>query len=382
MNQPSIFRNADGTFGVRKHVAVLSLSSFCNRATSLISEIVRGTVPLTHPHGRNEIGLNKERFWSSLLGIALNPNVYSVLVVGYEPKSTADFIRSFKAESKKRIESTVVLDAGLLAAVHEGSRLAVDLVLEASEVPREPAGLGDLCFGIKCGGSDTTSGVASNPAVGKAVDNIIAAGGTAIFSETTEIIGAEDVLAKRAANKKVADRLYQMAKANEQLALSAGVDLIGTNPVPDNIRGGITTIEEKSLGAILKAGNSPIRGVLRYEERPREKGLFFMDSPSGAHEVLTALSAAGCQIIFFSTGTGNPVGSPITPILKITGNPKTARRVQEHIDVDVSEIIAGSMSLDEAGKKILEEAIKVAKGKLTKAEILEHREFSPIPTGL
>jgi altronate dehydratase large subunit len=218
--------------------------------------------------------------------------------------------------------------------------------------------------------------------VGEAVDRIIEAGGTAIFSETTEILGAEHILARRAVNEEVAKKIYRAVQENERFAMAAGVDLLGVNPVPDNIRGGISTIEEKSLGAILKAGNSRIEDVLGYGERPPHSGLYFMDSPSAATEVMTGLSAAGAQMILFSTGTGNPVGNPISPVLKITSNPRTVARMKEHIDVDISDVLTGSTSLREGGDRILQAIISVANSRLTKAEIVGHMEFAPIPVGL
>ncbi|MEM0118004.1 MAG: UxaA family hydrolase [Conexivisphaerales archaeon] len=374
--------NEDKKAGIRRRVAVVSLSSFCNEAVDMICQQVRGATPLTHAFGRNEIGINKKRLESSLLKTPLNPNVMSVLVVGYEPKSTEEYVRQFKSLSRKRIESVVLLENGTLETIRAGASKAVDMVQQASELRREPADYSDLIFGLKCGGSDTTSGVASNPAVGAATDIIISRGGTAIFSETTEIIGAEHILAKRAVSKEVGERIYEVAKRNEELAMSEGIDLIGTNPVPDNIKGGISTIEEKSLGAILKSGSSKIQGVLEYEEQPKGRGLYFMDSPSAAQAVLTALSAAGCQLILFSTGTGNPVGNPISPVLKITANPVTAKKLHEHIDVDISAILENKMTIQQAGKIVLEEAEKVVNGKLTKAEILRHDEYAPLPAGL
>ena len=209
-----------------------------------------------------------------------------------------------------------MLEGGTWNAVRMGAEKALEMVVSASEACREPIGFKDLIVGVKCGGSDATSGIASNAAVGEAVDRIIEAGGTAIFSETTEILGAEHILARRAVNEEVAKKIYHAVEENERMAMAAGIDLLGVNPVPDNIRGGISTIEEKSLGAILKAGTSPIQDVLGYAEVPTRPGLYFMDSPSAATEVLTGLSAAGAQIILFSTGTGNPVGNPISPVLR------------------------------------------------------------------
>jgi altronate dehydratase large subunit len=376
------YRGADKTSGIRKHVVVLSLNSFCNTATELISQMVRGTLPLVHPHGRNEVGIYRERLERSLEGVVLNPNVCAVLVVGYEPKTTMDFVQAVKKVTKKPVESVLVLEGGTWNAARIGADKALEMVITASELCRGPIELKDLIFGVKCGGSDATSGVASNGAVGEAVDRIIEAGGTAIFSETTEILGAEHILARRAVNEEVAKKIYKAVQDNEKMAMDAGIDLLGVNPVPDNIRGGISTIEEKSLGAILKAGSSRIEGVLSYGERPPHPGLYFMDSPSAATEVLTGLSAAGAQIILFSTGTGNPVGNPITPVLKITSNPRTVARVKEHIDVDVSEILTASMSLRDGGDLILQSIISVINGRLTKAEIVGHMEFAPIPVGL
>lgn len=372
----------DGLPGMRNHVAVLSLNSFCNRAVELIAQTVRGTVPLVHPFGRNEIGVFKERLERSLEGIALHPNVHSLLVVGYEPKSTEEFLQTVKAKTAKTVESVLVLEGGTLKAVQAGAEKAMWMAIAASEARRQPFGFEGLIFGVKCGGSDATSGVASNAALGEAVDRIIEAGGTAIFSETTEILGAEHILARRAVNEEVAQKIFRAVRQNEEMAMAAGVDLLGVNPVPDNIRGGITTIEEKSLGAILKAGTAPLQDVLGYGQRPTRPGLYFMDSPSAASEVVTGLSAAGAQMILFSTGTCNPVGNPISPVLKITSNPRTVARMREHLDVDISDVLSANTSLREAGDRIVDAIVRVASGRLTTAEVLAHNEFAPLPVGL
>lgn len=382
MSGLSGYRRGGGDVGIRNHVVVLSLSAFCNRATDLIARTVRGTIGLTHPYGRNEIGLQRERLDRSLEGFALNGNVYGVLVVGYEPTSTERFIESIRDKTSKPIERILVLDVGTPAAVSSGIELAASLARAASATPREPIDLGDLTVGVKCGGSDSTSGFASNPAVGYTADRIVEAGGSVLLSETTEIIGAEHILARRAVSKVVASKIVDAAEANERAALAAGIDLVGVNPVPDNIRGGISTIEEKSLGAILKAGHAPIQDVLGYGERPMGRGLYFMDSPSAAAEVMTGMSAAGAQLILFSTGTGNPVGSAITPVLKVTGNPRTASRMRPHVDVDISGMLTTGLSLEAAGEQILAHAAEVVNGALTAAELLGHAEFAPIPVGL
>jgi altronate dehydratase large subunit len=372
----------DGLPGIRNHVVVLSLNSFCNRAVELITQSVRGTIPLVHPFGRNEIGIYRERFERSIEGVALHPNVHSLLLVGYEPRSTQVFLQTVKRTTSKPIESVLVLEGGTWDAVRIGAEKALWMVIVASEARRAPIGFEGLIFGVKCGGSDATSGVASNAALGEAVDRIIEAGGTAIFSETTEILGAEHILARRAVNENVAKKIYRAVQQNEEMAMAAGVDLLGINPVPDNIKGGITTIEEKSLGAILKAGTAPIQDVLGYGERPTHPGLYFMDSPSAASEVVTGLSAAGAQMILFSTGTCNPVGNPISPVLKITSNPRTVARMKEHLDVDISDVLSGNTSMRTAGDRIVDAIVSVANGRLTTAEVVGHTEFAPIPVGL
>jgi altronate dehydratase large subunit len=372
----------DGLPGIRNHVVVLSLNSFCNRAVELITQSVRGTIPLVHPFGRNEIGIYRERFERSIEGVVLHPNVHSLLLVGYEPRSTQVFLQTVKRTTSKPIESVLVLEGGTWDAVRIGAEKALWMVIVASEARRAPIGFEGLIFGVKCGGSDATSGVASNAALGEAVDRIIEAGGTAIFSETTEILGAEHILARRAVNENVAKKIYRAVQQNEEMAMAAGVDLLGINPVPDNIKGGITTIEEKSLGAILKAGTAPIQDVLGYGERPTHPGLYFMDSPSAASEVVTGLSAAGAQMILFSTGTCNPVGNPISPVLKITSNPRTVARMKEHLDVDISDVLSGNTSMRTAGDRIVDAIVSVANGRLTTAEVVGHTEFAPIPVGL
>jgi len=376
------YRSEGGQPGIRNHVVILSLNSFCNRAVEIIAQTVKGTVPLTHPFGRNEIGIYKDRLERTIEGVLLHPNVHSALLVGYEPASTRETLAKVRGLTGKKIESVLVLEGGTLSAIKQGAEKAMWLAIEASEAKRSPIEFKDLIFGVKCGGSDATSGVASNAAIGEAVDIIIGAGGTAIFSETTEILGAEHILARRAVSETVAQKILAAVKQNEDMALAAGVDLLGVNPVPDNVRGGITTIEEKSLGAILKAGKAPIQDVLGYGERPMKPGLYFMDSPSAASEVTTGLSAAGAQMVLFSTGTCNPVGNPISPVLKVTSNPRTVSRMREHLDVEVSDILTSDMSLREGGEKIVEAIIRVANGKLTTAEVLGHNEFAPLPVGL
>lgn len=382
MGEFSVFR-VDGQPGIRNHVVILSLNSFCNRAVELIATAVRGTLPLVHPFGRNEIGIYRERLERTIEGVVLNPNVGAVLLVGYEPESTQALLDKVRQKTSKPVDSVLVLESGTMSAVHAGVDKAIWMVLGASEARRTPASdFEGFIFGVKCGGSDATSGVASNGAIGEAVDRILERGGTAIFSETTEILGAEHILARRAVNEDVASKIYRAVEANEKMAMDAGIDLLGVNPVPDNVKGGITTIEEKSLGAIMKTGTHPIQDVLSYGQRPEKPGLYFMDSPSAASEVVTGMSACGAQMILFSTGSCNPVGNPISPVLKVTSNPRTVARMRQHLDVDISDVLTKGQSLRDAGDVIVAAVMAVSDGRLTTAEITGHLEFAPIPVGL
>ncbi len=232
--------------------------------------------------------------------------------------------------------------------------------------------LSELIVGIKCGASDTTSGLASNTAVGAAADMLLDAGATVVFGETTEIIGAEHILARRASTRDVKDRLLDRVRAMEARAEALGVDMRGGQPTQGNIRGGLTTIEEKSLGAIVKSGTRPIDDVISYGERPPGRGLYFMDSPGREMEFLTGLASAGCQVMLFSTGIGAPQGFPLAPVIKISGNSHTVQMLGEYIDLDVSGIVAGTETVRHAGERVMERTLAVFSGEAVKAELLAY----------
>ena len=246
-------------------------------------------------------------------------------------------------------------------------------------MPRTPARRSrpeSLILGLECGGSDATSGLAANPALGAASDSLIALGGTCILSETTESIGAEHVLARRAVNDTVGQQLIAIVRACEERALRMGEDLRGSQPTPGNLAGGISSIEEKSLGCIHKAGSAPIQGVLGYAEAPPGAGLYVMDTPGMDVESMAGLAAGGVQVMVFTTGRGTPTGNPIMPVIKVTANRRTADRMADNIDLDLSGVIEGTLTIEQAGQRIFDEILAVAGGKLTKAEQLGHTEFS------
>jgi altronate dehydratase large subunit len=285
------------------------------------------------------------------------------------------------AESGKRVERIVIQElGGFTPSLEAGVKLASKMVSEASIQSRKEADLSNLVVGLKCGASDATSGLASNPAVGVCTDLLVEGGATVIAAETTEMMGAEHILARRAVNSEVAERILAAVEEMESRAKSVGVDMRGSQPTPGNIAGGITTIEEKSLGAICKAGTSSIRNFLDYAEPPRERGLHLMDTPGSEMHVLPGLVAAGAQLILFTTGRGAPQGFPTVPVVKICGNRNTCERMREHIDVDVSAILEGEESIRGAGHGVFDRLLDVASGKLTRAELTGYIETLEIYT--
>jgi altronate dehydratase large subunit len=254
------------------------------------------------------------------------------------------------------------------------------MVIEASKVRREEFPDSELELGVKCGASDTTSGLFSNPATGAACDLLIDSGGTCIFGETTEFIGAEHILTRRAVTSEVSQKIMGIVARMEKRATAMGFDMRGGQPTKGNIAGGLSTIEEKSLGAIIKGGTKPIKAVYEYGERPEGRGLFIVDTPGREPEFLTALAAAGAQVIIFSTGLGAPQGFPFVPVIKVTGNPKTYQHLQEHLDVFVELGGKADSGVAQAGQALYQEVLTVASGKQTKAEIIGYGNFPNIFT--
>jgi altronate dehydratase large subunit len=360
----------DGSVGFRNHVAILSSVGCANDAALKLGRMYPNVLVLTHRQGCAQLGVDKDQSARALAGIGKNPNIAGVLVVGMGCESiTAEYLADEISKTKKMVEFLVVLEeGGLMKAFHKGAKFLDRMLRDASQMKRVSTSLDGLTLGIKCGLTDTTSGIASNPAVGMVADRVIQSGGTVIFGETPEVIGAEHILAGRAATPGVKDRLFSVVNECEERVKASGMDIRGANPAPGNIAGGITTIEEKSLGAIKKGGGTTLQEVLGYAEIPKGKGLFFMDGPGRTPEALTGLSGSGAQIIIFPTGGGSPAGSLISPVIKVTGNPNTAQHLKDHIDVDVSTIIRGESTLKEAGDTINQELLAVASGKATKSE--------------
>jgi len=366
------FQRKDGSVGIRNYVGVISAMDNVNPIAGKIVENVRGTVLISDLFGRKQAGVNHEIRFRSLTGLGNSPNLGSVIVLSLHRPSAESLAESIAA-SGKDVEFIAFQDLGsTFKCIESGMRIAAKMVKKCSEEKRTAHPLSSLKMGVECGGSDFSSGISGNPAVGNASDRLLEAGGTVVLSETPEIMGAEHILAKRAVNQSVADSLLKCVKDMEALAKVAGfADIRESNPSADNKKGGLTTLSEKSLGAILKAGSKPLNGVLQYgEQLPGAPGFYFMSTAAPACESLTGLSAGGVQLIVFNTGLGNPIANPVTPTIKVTGNPFTAKKSLDDLDMDVSDIISHGVSVEEAGERIFNEILKVADGKLTLSEIL------------
>ena len=365
-----------GQWGTRNHVLVLPLVA---SASGIARTIARGTGATWVEHDyeptAGEPPPNRERIERTLVGFAANPNVAAVMLVADTPARSGVF--DAIAGTGQRADLVVVTESGgLRGAVEQGRKRLDALLSHAQGFRRERAPLSALTLGTECGGSDALSGITANPALGVASDHVVDAGGTVVLAETTELIGAEHLLARRASTPAVAEDIYRIIHRYEAVVRAHGEDIRGANPAPGNIEGGLTTIEEKSLGAAKKGGTRPIREVMEYAVRPSARGLVIMDTPGNDIEQMVGMVAAGCQVAAFTTGRGTPTGSAIVPVIKIATNSHTAARMQDNIDLNAGSIVDGTETLETMGRRIFEAIVAVAQGEPTKAERLGHREFS------
>ena len=373
------FRRPDGSVGVRNYVAVIPTSVTASSLSKRIAADAGPSVRATpHQMGANQPDPARVQTERVLEGIGSNPNCGAVLVIelGTEAIDAGELADRI-AESGKPVETLSIRDVGgTNAAIDRGVTVAKEFASEIENCRREAADASELVFGVECGGSDATSGIAANPAVGNACDRLVEAGGTACFSETPEFIGAEHVLADRCADEETRRRLLDRVELRENMAQLMGVDLRGAQPTPGNQEGGLTTIEEKSLGAISKGGTTPINGIVEYGERlPVGAGLVLMDTPGYDVESVVGKVAGGAQVIAFTTGRGSTTGNPIAPVIKVTGNPKTWEKLSNNVDFDASTVIDGE-SLDAVGERLFEELLEVASGRPTEAERRRLEEFA------
>ena len=369
------YRRENGKVGIRNHVVILPVDDISNAACEAVSKQVQGTMALPHAYGRLQYGPDLDLHFRTMIGTGSNPNVAAVVVIGIEEnwaKKIADGI----AETGKPVTYFSIERNGDLETIRAASWKAKEYVQWATELQREPIELKDLTVSIKCGESDTTTGLGSCPTVSQAVDRLVDAGATVFFGETSELTGGEHLIRDRMATPELREKFMAIYDDNVGDIESKGVDLLGSQPTQGNIAGGLSTIEEKALGNIAKTGTKQVIGVLDPAEKPTNgEGLYFMDTSSAAAECITLMAAAGAVLHLFPTGQGNIIGNPIEPVIKITANPITAGTMSEHIDVDVQGLLARQISLDEAGDKLMEMIARTVNGRLTSAEALGHREF-------
>ncbi|MBS4224194.1 UxaA family hydrolase [Lederbergia citrea] len=371
------YRRPNGRVGVRNHVLILPTITCATQAAKQITELVQGTVSFIHQHGCAQVGVDYDQTFRTYVGMGANPNVYGVVVLGlgcetHQARSVAGEL----VKTGKPVEVISIQDhGGTLGAIAKGAKVAAKMVQDASAQMRELCEFSDLIVGTECGGSDACSGLSANPAVGVASDMIVDHGGTAILAETTELIGAEHLLAQRAVNDRTAKRVYEVINAMENRAIQMGVDIRTGNPSPGNIKGGLSSLEEKSLGASNKSGSRPLQEVIDYAQLPTKKGLVWMDTPGHDIEQLTGMVAGGAQIVLFTSGRGTPTGSPIAPVIKISTNTGMFERMEDNMDLNAGTIIEGLEFIDSVGERIFDEIGFVASGKLTKSEILKQHDF-------
>lgn len=372
------YRRANGRVGIRNYVVILPLDDLSNAAAEKVANNIDGCLALPHHYGRLQFGEDLELHFRTLIGTGCNPNVAAVVVIGIEPKWTGRVVDGIRA-SDKPVEGFAIEGRGEINTVADASRKAKEFVQQTSEQQREPCAAEELWISTKCGESDTTSGLASCPAVGNLIDKMDDAGAYTCFGETSELTGAENVCAARAATPEAGKKFLDTWQAymDEVIEPHKTSDLSESQPTAGNIAGGLTTIEEKAFGNLQKIGKkTKFIDVLKPAEAPAKgAGLYFMDTSSAAAECVTLQAAAGFVVHLFPTGQGNIIGNPIEPVIKLTANPKTVREMGEHIDMDCSAILRGEMNLDQAGDALITMMRRTCNGRLTAAEALKHREY-------
>lgn len=373
------YERPDGKYGVRNHVLILPCSVCASDTAQKIADCVKGAVSFHNQNGCSQVEHDQTYTMDMMAGYAANPNVYGTLVLslGCENCQMDLVTEEIRKRTNKPLEKLIIQEnGGTLSTIEKGVRIAVQMVQEAALIKRQAVELKHLIVGTECGGSDPTSGLAANPVVGAMSDILVAEGGTSILSETTEFIGAEHLLAARAADPSVEKRIYEIVSRYEEELERAGEHVRAGNPSPGNKAGGLTTLEEKSLGCIHKGGSSPIMHVYDYAEPIAHRGLVIMDTPGNDPASVAGMIAGGAQVITFTSGRGTPTGNPLAPVIKITGNRITWQNMRDNLDFDASPVIYGAGTVEDFGAKLLDEVIAVADGKPTKAEVMGFVETS------
>lgn len=373
------YKRPDGRVGVRNKVLILPASVCASDTARIIAQQVEGAVTFNNQLGCSQVASDQQYTMDVMAGYAANPNVYGTVVVslGCENCQMDLVVKAIQERTNKPIEQVIIQEVGgTLKAVDIAVRYAKEMAAEASLLQKEEFPMSELIIGTECGGSDPTSGLAANVLIGEMSDRIVAEGGTSILSETTEFIGAEHILARRAATPEVHDRIFEIVHRYEKALQLVGEEVREGNPSPGNKAGGITTLEEKSLGCIHKGGHTPVNAVYDYAKQVEaHQGLVIMDTPGNDPSSVAAMVAGGAQVIVFSSGRGTPTGNPLAPVIKITGNRITFAKMEDNIDVDASPIIYGG-DLKKLGDDFMKLVSEVASGRQTKAETLGFTEMA------
>ena len=365
------YKRSEGRAGIRNHVLILPTCACGSESSRIVASQVRGAVNIVFNTGCSDVAANTAMSQKILTGFACNPNVYGVVIIGLGCETVPHKVLREKIEAmtKKPVVSFGIQEeGGTLKTIEKATRAARIMAAEAGMRQKEPCDISELLLGIECGGSDATSGIASNPAVGNLSDRLVDLGASTIMSESIEWIGGEHVLARRAATPEIHNQIIKVCEDYEKHLLAAGQDCRAGQPTPGNKDGGLSTIDEKSLGCIFKGGTRPIVEVLEQAERPTKQGAIVMDTAGYDISSVTSMVAAGCNAVIFTTGRGTPTGNAIAPVLKVTANEHTYQWMEDNMDVDLSAIIRGEMTIPESGEMLLGEMEKILNGKLTKAE--------------
>ncbi len=365
----------DGSVGIRNHVVILPVDDLSNAAAEGAASLVPGTTALPHAFGRLQFGDDLDLTFRTLIGMGSNPNVAAVVVLGIEPNWT-DRVAEGIAKTGKPVHAVSIEGRGDLSVIQEAARVAKNFLHDASELVREPVERSDVLLTMKDGESDTTTGLGSCRVTAYLVDQWIDSGGTVIFGETSELTGGEHLIAERCVDDTVRARFQGFYDDYIAMIEQTGANLLGSQPTQGNIAGGLSTIEEKALGNIVKTGSRDVVGALAPAEAPTVPGLHFMDTSSAAAECVTLMTAGGGALNMFPTGQGNVIGNPVQPVVKITANPKTATTMPDHIDVDCSDVLNQTVSVEEAGEALIDIVERSINGRVTCAEALGHREFT------
>ena len=387
MKTVKMYLRENGTAGIRNRIAVISTVACANHVAEEIARALPLADAYTHAYGCDQLGADLELSFKCLAVMGTHPNNGAALVVGLgcEEILAKELCEEISKSQPRCAYLIIQEEGGTTKTVEKGIEIIKGFAAELEKMERTEVPISMLTVGLECGGSDFTSGLAANPALGKMAERLSAEGCKMIFGETTELMGAEGVLEKLCEKREHYEWICDRIKRVEQVALDMKVDLRGTQPSPGNIEGGLTTIEEKSLGAVCKIGSNPIKDVLNFAEPARTPGISFMDTPGNDLACSLGISAGGAQVIFFTTGRGTPMGFASSPMIKITGNSYIAEHMAENIDADMSGIISHKMSVKEGGDELYDLLIRVAEGEETASERLGHREFglyriSPILT--